>query len=363
MRVIQVINHAGLNRGGAERLARGLHEALRARGIDARLIALEACETEGLDGAESLGFASPYDPRATVALGRRLRALAGPGDVVHVHLFPASAHVAALRAAGRIAAPCLFTEHNTSNRRRARRWGRAADRAVYARYATVAAISRGTEAALLAAYPELQGRTCVVENGAVLRFSAPLHRMAREAVTILSVGRLVAQKNYPAALLAVTLLGDRPWRYVICGDGPERPRLEALIGELGIADRVELRGHVTEIGPELEAADIFLMPSAWEGFGLAAVEAMNAALPLVVSDVPGLREVTGTDGACATLVPPDDTDAIARALAALAESPETRQKMGEAGFARASDFGMEKMTDSYLACYRTLLEGRGHGAA
>lgn len=99
-----------------------------------------------------------------------------------------------------------------------------------------------------------------------------------------------------------------------------------------------------------------MIPSSWEGFGLAAVEAMNAALPLVVSDVPGLREVVGTDQACALLINPDDPQTIANALNRLAVSSELRREMGAVGFTRAANFSMQKMTDIYLLCYRSLLE-------
>lgn len=356
MRVIQVINHFGLERGGAERLALGLHQALRDRGIDARIFALESCETDGLEGAESLGFASPYDPRAALVLGRRLAALLRPGDVVHAHLFPASAHVAALRATGRITVPCLFTEHNTWNRRRGRALGKILDRAIYGRFELICAISEGTREALVSSYPSLEKRCRVVLNGSVLRFSTPILRDSRPRITVVSAGRLVPQKNYPAAIRALALVEGDNWRYLILGEGPERSRLEAMIKDLGLSERVELRGYVSDVGPTLQEADIFLIPSSWEGFGLAAVEAMNAALPLVVSDVPGLREVVGTDEACALLVNPDDPQTIADALKLLAASAERRHAMGAVGFPRAANFSMQKMTDHYLLCYRTVLE-------
>lgn len=362
MRVVQVINHFGLDRGGAERLAQGLHQALRDRGIDARIIAIETCETDGLEGAESLGFDTPYDPRATLMLGRRLRALLRPGDVVHAHLFPTSAHVAALRAVGRINVPCLFTEHNTWNRRRGRALGRLLDRAIYGHFELICAISEGAREALVSSYPTLVRRCCVVLNGCILRFATPTLRNSRSTITVVSVGRLVPQKNYPAAIEALALVENQSWSYIILGEGPERSRLEALIKALGIADRVELRGYVPDVDPILHSADLFLIPSAWEGFGLAAVEAMNAALPIVASDVPGLREVVGDDGCCALLVKPDDPRAIADALSRLANSPKQRRTMGAAGFSRAATFSIDRMTEDYLSCYRLVLEKQHLGA-
>lgn len=132
MRVIQVINHAGLDRGGAERLARGLHEDLCAAGCDARLIALENCDLNGTQDATSLGFGSPGDPRVLMTLMRRLRIDQRSGDVIHAHLFPSTLYVSALKKAGLLRAPCSMTEHSTWNRRRAHPVLRRLDRLIYA---------------------------------------------------------------------------------------------------------------------------------------------------------------------------------------------------------------------------------------
>ena len=100
MRIHQIINYFGCDRGGAERLARQLHIDLRAAGVDASLLALEDCSTDGLEAVSSLGLCSPYDPRCTTRLAAYLGRVCKGGDMVQVHLFPASAHVALLRRAG-----------------------------------------------------------------------------------------------------------------------------------------------------------------------------------------------------------------------------------------------------------------------
>mgnify|MGYP002622397705 CR=1 FL=1 len=355
MRVLQIINSFAMNRGGAERLARALHGRLRADGSCATLISLEACPTDDLECAMSLGFKSAYDPRLLWSLARTIRRLEQPVDIVHAHLFPASAHVAMLSALGLVNAPCVFTEHNTSNGRRSRQFGRLIDRAVYLRFDLIAAISEGVREALGKEYPWLLDRCHVVPNGVALRYHAATMRPSRRNVTVVSAGRMVAQKNYTAALKAIAQLDDLPVRYVILGEGPERGAIEKLAGRLGISDRVDMPGHVSDIHPYLAAADIFLMPSLWEGFGLAAVEAMNASLPMVVSDVPGLREVAGADGECACLVAPDDLLGLSNAIRHLACSPSERWRMGAAGFERSRQFGIERMIQAYSSCYEGLL--------
>lgn len=374
MRVIQVINHAGLDRGGAERLVRMHHLDLLAQGVEARLICLEDCDLAGIEGAESLGAPRAYAPRAWATLARRLRATLRPGDIVHGHLFPGTMALAAARALRGIRrdVPVVFTEHNTSNRRRGHPVLSHLDRRLYGLYARIFCISAGTRTALVSAFPHLAPKCAVIENGADLRFAAPPARSGRAAaapVELLSIGRLAVQKNHRAAILALAALaqaGQTHWRYTILGAGPEEAALRALIAETGQGARITLAGHVPDVGRYLEAADIFLLPSAWEGFGLVAVEAMNAGLPVVASDVAGLREVVAgvgsgnggvRDGMSAgLLVDPENAQSVSTAIAQLLADPDLRVKMGAMGFERARGYAKEAMTARYITAYRAVLD-------
>ena len=354
MRVVQIINAFGHGSGGAERLAQDLHVDLLAAGIDAHIVALMACETTGLKNAISLGFSSPYKPGAVLALRKYLGKLRPRPDVIHAHLFPTSACVAGLKKTGAISCPVVFTEHNTSNRRREKAIFKPIDGTIYSAFKKIYCISDGTRASLVSAYPQLNNKTDVIENGATLRFERFLNRQVGSQVKILSVGRLSKQKNYGAALCAISMLNAEV-DYTILGEGGDRAELEELARSLGISDKVSFVGHKSDITPFLEDADIFLIPSLWEGFGLAAVEGMNAGLPLVASDVSGLREVVGTDAESAFLVPPSEPEAIAAALEALIDDPQKRQNMGKAAFVRAKRFDRKTMTQAYISAYRSMV--------
>lgn len=351
MRVVQIINSFGYQSGGAERLAQDLHLDLLAAGVDAHLVALQDCDVAGLRNAVSLGFSSPYKPGAIVALHRYLAAMTPRPDVVHAHLFPTSACVAGLKKMGAIRCPVVFTEHNTSNQRREKAIFKPIDVAVYHEFKKIYCISDATRTSLIKAYPALSSKTDVIENGATLRFDSVFPREPAPEVRILSVGRLTHQKNYPVALKAISMLNAAPVTYTVLGEGGEREDLEAMAKSLGLADKVTFKGHVSDITPFLREADIFLIPSLWEGFGLAAVEGMNAGLPVVASDVSGLRDVVGTDGACALLVPPIEPPAIAEALGTLIGDGQKRHDMGEAAFERSMRFDRYRMTENYIRAY------------
>lgn len=354
MTVHTIINSAAGGQGGAEHLARRLHGALLEGGMDARLVGLCGPAPE-LAHTTHLGRRSPYAPSAPLALARHVARTVKPGDTVHAHLFPTVAYLAALRRMGRLSGVRLvFTEHNTSNRRRDHPLGRAVDRAIYRQLDTIVAISDGVAEALGAWMPAVAGRIRVIPNGVAPAFVAPIDRPPRPRPRVVSLGNLRYTKNYPIALDAVALLSDLDFEYVIAGEGPDRPQLQARIEHLGLSDKVRLAGYVDAPSAFLEAADVFLMPSIVEGFGLAAVEAMNASLPVVAADVPGLREVLG-DGLgetpCGRLVDPANPAAIAAALREMLTVAD-RAALGWAAFARAAAFTEAAMMARHLDLYR-----------
>lgn len=348
MRVVQIINHFGLDRGGAERLAFLLHCDLLECGVDAHLLALEPCLAGDALQAKSLGFASPRDPRALIRLRRELRLLAGPGTVIHAHLFPATLYVAALRRMGLLREPCSMTEHSTWNRRRRHPFLRQLDNSIYGCFNRIVAVSDQTRGSLLDSYPTLKKRTQTILNGTELHFAQQPERIYDpEEPCFLSLARLARPKNLDTVLQALARLKERPWRYVIAGQGPDSAILQQQTQNLGIADKVEFLGQVRDVKPLLRSADIFLMPSRWEGFGLAAVEAMNAGLPVVASTAPGLREVVCPAGN--PTVDPDDIASLTNAITNLLDDPAKRARLGAAGFSHAGQYDKLYMTRRYLS--------------
>jgi glycosyltransferase involved in cell wall biosynthesis len=167
-----------------------------------------------------------------------------------------------------------------------------------------------------------------------------------ERFVVLSVGRLVARKAHDLLLRAVAQLrsGDREVAAVVVGEGPERPRLEALARALGVEERVRFAGFVDdrELPEYYAAADAFALPSrrlaardGVEGFGMVFLEAGAAGLPVIGADTGGIPEAV-EDGRTGLLVPEDDVDALAAAIRRLAEDPEKARQMGQEGRRRAS---------------------------
>ena len=147
---------------------------------------------------------------------------------------------------------------------------------------------------------------------------------------------------------------------VVVGDGPERARLEAIAGQLELAERVQFVGHQRDVRPWLAALDVFVLSSDWEGMSNALLEAMAAGLPVVATRVGGNPEVV-VDGVTGLLVPPSDPDALAEAIVRLLRDPALRRRMGRAGRRRVEEhFNIEETVRRTEEVYTTLLQERGY---
>ncbi len=350
-RVHLVCNDISLKMGGAQRLVRDLHDGLSSRGIESTSVVVWGEKTAS---TVSLGKKNPYSFGAILSLRAYLRSECGDNDIVHVHLFPALLFVVIAAHLAQFKGTLVATEHNTTNRRRGTLWGKAMDWFIYSKYRHIVCISQATKKSLSQWQPRFSSRLKVINNGVSLEESKFRPREFKNEPTILSVGRLSKQKNYENALRAVSLLGSAKFHYQIAGTGILERDLKALRDELNMKASVQFCGFVTQIHDLLRNADIFLMPSRWEGFGLAAVEAMNAGLPVVASDVPGLAEIVGNSGDVGFLVDPEKPVEISSALNSLLIDHKLRLRMGECAFRRSRDFSVETMVTKHAHFYRSI---------
>lgn len=163
---------------------------------------------------------------------------------------------------------------------------------------------------------------------------------------VLAVGSLKSAKDYPTMLRAVRRVVDSCGNIslLILGTGPLQNDLEGLICSLGLDDHVHFGGFVSDPGPFYRAAGLFVLSSAWEGFGNVIVEAMAAGTPVVSTDCrSGPAEIL-ENGRYGRLVPVGDYEALAEAII---ESLDAKHDT-EALQARAADFSVEKIGQEYL---------------
>jgi glycosyltransferase involved in cell wall biosynthesis len=157
------------------------------------------------------------------------------------------------------------------------------------------------------------------------------------------VGRLEWEKGVDLLIQALHTLRQRMAHASlrIIGDGSERANLETLAAELGETEAVEFTGHTADVLAALRDCDVFALPSRWEGFSNALLEAMLAGLPVVAFDLPSAREIV-VHGVTGLLAPEGDVDALAGALGALLGAPARARELGMAGRLRVlSQFTLE----------------------
>ncbi len=292
-----------------------------------------------------------------------LRRLARGRDVVHLHSSKAGAlgRVAAM-SLGRRRPAIVFTPHFWS-------WlvgGRLAGlycwiEGVLARCCDVIVAVSEREAAEGRVVLGAGGnRVMVIHNGVDRAHFCPQGQQADRAPgspLVTCVGRFSEQKGQDVAIRAISLLRHRTARLRLVGVESQRgltEHLRALAASLGVADRIEWRGHVADSAPELRAADMVIAPSRWEGMSLAILEAMACGAPLVVTDVQGSEVVQGAG----LIVPPDDPGALAEAIDALISNKDRRLRLGAAARARSASYDLASSMRGNLELWSRLARDR-----
>ncbi|MFC1603306.1 TIGR03088 family PEP-CTERM/XrtA system glycosyltransferase [Pseudomonadota bacterium] len=200
------------------------------------------------------------------------------------------------------------------------------------------------------------GRFCAHEQGQ--RRSLPDRAQADGKELIIgTVGRVQEVKDQLTLVKAVADLVAcnkeyrKKLKLVIVGDGPMMGELESLVQEKNVADITWLSGARNDIPELLQAMDLFVLPSKAEGVSNTILEAMATSLPVVATAVGGNSELV-VDGKTGSLVPPQDSKAMAAAIRAYIQEPEKLQCRGQAGRLRVEQqFSIEAMVNAYMAVY------------
>jgi glycosyltransferase involved in cell wall biosynthesis len=208
---------------------------------------------------------------------------------------------------------------------------RSSERAALAATRAVIVTSQPTARLLNAEYGVGAGRITVAPPGT--DHDAMAAGSTDGVVRLLSVGAVVPRKGFDVLMEALATLADLPWRLVVAGDTKRDPattaRLEADIVRFGLKERVQLLGAVApERVSELYAgADVFVLASRFEGYGMAFAEAMAHGLPIVGTTGGAIPETVPAEAGI--LVPPEDSAALAAALRRLIEDPVERKRLAE----------------------------------
>ena len=357
MRVLHVID--SLIQAGAEALVKDMVPRMRSAGVEVSVAVLKELDSpfERELREKNIHFLPTarggiYSPAHVLSLKRHIHKF----DVIQSYLFPAQlfAPLAVMLAGSKV--PLVLSEQTTHHRRK-RMWLHPPETWMYSRYAAIACASDGIAASLKSWVPGVGNKINVIPNGIDVEAFERAVPVPRSSVGInngncvlLYVARLEPQKDHANLLRALSHIPDAD--LVLAGDGSLRTQLKDQAKSLGVTSRVHFLGRRNDIAELLQMADIYVHPAAFEGFGIAAVEALSAGKPVVASNVPGLAQVVGDAG---ILVPPGDWVTLAREVCDLIQSRDRRSRLSRAAAERGRQFSIEKTVAAYIDLYRSVL--------
>ena len=278
-------------------------------------------------------------------------------DIVHVHLFPASAFVALSSLFLPNNIRYIFTEHSTFNRRRTIKIFKIVDGFIYNRYSKIICSSKQVQNSLIKWIPKNKEKTEVIHNGTPIHSKSYSHQLIKK-YDILFVGRLVHQKGIRFLLEAISILQNKYKKYVkaaVVGGGPLEKELKKLCEELKINDSVEFLGIRRDIDQLMKSSKLFVLPSCWEGFGIVLIEAMKNRLPIVATNIGGIPEII-TDGNEGILIPKANSVILAESINKVLEDEKLRSKLIQNAYRKVQKkYSIERYTISLLNLYFNIL--------
>ncbi|NNM67434.1 MAG: glycosyltransferase family 4 protein [Spirochaetales bacterium] len=338
--------------GGAQIHVRDLAQHLKALGVRVAVaLGTSGALQEQLDAAGVQHFLLP-------ALRRSVNPLADFFAIAQaVRLMRSfrprlvSAHTAKAGLVGRIAAwltgvPAVFTAHGWQFAEGIPAWQKflvLMTETVLARVSRrIITVSGYDQKLALRYHLGSEQKIILVHNGMPWRksVSRPLSTLGLKLVM---TARFVPQKDHETLFEALKSLEGEPWSLELIGDGPLLETYQKKAADWGWTKRVSFPGQVHDVPERLEAADVFILASRWEGFPRSILEAMRAGLPVVASDVGGVREAV-TDGETGFTVPAGDVEALTTKLRLLFQQKSLCLELGRSGRQRyETEFTFEAM--------------------
>lgn len=352
MKILQVIPYFCF--GGAETMCENLTYALMKQGHEVTVVSLYGEKTPISERMERAGVKLLYlDKKLGLDLSMVPKLLKimkqERPDAVHTHLDVIKYAVAAAKLAG--IRHCVHTVHNVADREAEGRLQKMINGFYFRKgWSVPVALSPEVQQTVVSFYGMKEEQVPVIYNGVDL--SRCLEKTDYESCdTLIHVGRFNEQKNHQGLLRAFQMILKRNPQCILklLGDGELRPAMEHLAAELGIAGNVQFLGSQSNVYPYLQEADIFLLPSNYEGMPMTIIEAMGTGLPVVASRVGGVPDMI-TDRVSGMLTSREPED-VARAVLELMDDASLRKSLGEKAKLESKRFSAEYMAEEYSKVY------------
>ena len=363
LKVLQVINSLGP--GGAEKLVVDTIKIYRERNLHVDIFLLDNKEyplrkileeTPGVKILSSKTKLSVYNPLQIYYLNKYLKNY----DIVHVHLFPSLywVYFASLFSFKKV--KLIFTEHNTTNRRRDHAILNFFDKLAYKKYSKIVTISNAVHENLKQ-YLGKKYNLFKIYNGIDLEeihlakpYSKKKFDLTENDVMLIQVSSFTPQKDQETLIKALALL-DGKFHLFLVGVGTTMEKCQQLARELKVDKRLHFLGMRRDVPSLLKTADIVLLISHFEGLSLSSVEGLASGKPFIASDVPGLTEVVENGG---ILVPHQNAKQLKNKIFQITEDKALLQKTVESSLRKSKNYDVHLMVENYLNLYNSIIEDK-----
>ena len=360
MRILHVINRCG-KANGAAKLILDIVANHKQKGYIADVLALVEIEPSYKQDFEKIGCSyvfiypqghSMMDPRLLLKMKEIMREY----DIIHAHLFPAFYWVALAKVIFNLNCKLVFTEHATENNRR-RFWMRPIERYIYRQYDCIVAISDAVK-------NNLENHLCLdyniitIENGVNIAAYKNVKSNLRQELGVSCDDKIIMQiagfrpeKDQITVIEAMTLL---PTNYyaIFVGGGSLLDAHIKIVQEKGLMNRCRFLNVRNDVPMLLEAADVVVVSSHFEGFGLVAVEGMSSHKPVIASNVAGLSEVVQDAG---LLFEPMNANELAQKIQSLCEDIKLYDVIAEKCYNWALLYDISLTANKYEEKYKSLI--------
>lgn len=355
MKVIQVIPAFRL--AGAEVMCENLCVALKNAGVDVIAVSLYSENTAITDRLDKKGVRIEYldkkpgfDASVIIKLVHLFKK--EKPDVVHTHIYASKYALPAAAIAG--VKKKIHTVHSMAQKEQGS-LGKKVNTFLYRHCGVVpVALSSEVKKSIGEVYGLQESIIPVVYNG--IDLSKCIRKNDYEAngvFTIVHVGRFMKVKNHKTLIRAFARFAEKKEsiRLQLLGEGELLDEMKDYAEKLKVADKVEFLGLQSNVYPYLNKADVFCLPSKYEGVPMTLIEAMGTGLPIVASNVGGIPDML-VNGENALLVEPNYV-AVEKAIEKLYNDVEFRIRLGNAAALRSEEFSAKVMASSYIKIYRS----------
>lgn len=357
MKILQIIN--SLSTGGAEKLIIDSVPLYQKQGLTVDVLLLNNTETQfkshlketSKGKFDGLTLGSIYNPFLIFKIIPYLKKY----DIIHLHLFPTLYWVVLAKWISFSKVKLIYTEHSTHNRRRGNLLFKLLDRFIYKKLNAITAITEGVKIQLQK-HLKNKNNIVVINNGINIddfscKITSDFSYFSKNDFKLIQVSSFREQKDQATIIRSLKYLPENV-KLLLVGDGDLLEENKRLATKLDVSDRVRFLGNRYDIPQLMNYADVAILSSHWEGFGLAIIEGMAAGKPAIACDIEGVREIVNGYG---LLFKQGDEKDLAKHIKSLLGDSQFYQEIAAKCKSRAKDFDINVMVEKFIHLYKEVL--------